>query len=371
MAYFLGFLYIAAYIVIYLSLLLLPYYVAYSIIEPHSFLGVVGVFVLGSVIVPLTLGLAFLIFGSFFVAFDKFKEKIGQKSQSYNSSYNNENSPLDVTPKIEKKSIKDNVLFTILGLGTLGFIIFLIVNAPENTESAYYEPAHDSSYSEDDEVASESVSWDNTYNYPEGSEVPVSYSTNSIVDNHSYMSYSIDELLKTLSDKGISGVARSVRDCYIDVEVDKLYCVYLDHSARLIDEIISKQMGIDRDEYLKDDKVQARTQKYYYIPTNTSHLAFNHQNIIEPQLISLISRKAQEKRYKSQNESAASTSNTALNSYDNSTNSRLDTEMSQNFNSNTDNIPEPEPEPESESELVGDNDHIRIGENNELEVDYE
>ncbi len=33
---------------------LLPYYIAYLIIRPSSFLGVVGVFVLGSIIVPLT-----------------------------------------------------------------------------------------------------------------------------------------------------------------------------------------------------------------------------------------------------------------------------------------------------------------------------
>lgn len=52
-------LYIISFI-IYVLLALAPYYVAYLIIEPHSFLGVVGVFLLGSVIVPLTIMLASL-----------------------------------------------------------------------------------------------------------------------------------------------------------------------------------------------------------------------------------------------------------------------------------------------------------------------
>ena len=44
---------------------LAPYYVAYNIIEPEGFLGVVGVFFLGSVIVPITLGLVSFILSGF------------------------------------------------------------------------------------------------------------------------------------------------------------------------------------------------------------------------------------------------------------------------------------------------------------------
>lgn len=44
---------------------LAPYYIAYHIIDPEGFLGIVGVFLLGSVIVPITLGLITVIFGGF------------------------------------------------------------------------------------------------------------------------------------------------------------------------------------------------------------------------------------------------------------------------------------------------------------------
>ena len=43
---------------LYIFFILLPYYIAYSFIEPRSFLGVVGVFIFGSVIVPLVGGVS-------------------------------------------------------------------------------------------------------------------------------------------------------------------------------------------------------------------------------------------------------------------------------------------------------------------------
>lgn len=371
MAYFLGFLYIAAYIVIYLSLLLLPYYVAYSIIEPHSFLGVVGVFILGSVIVPLTLGLAFLVFGSFFVAFDKFKEKIAQKPQSQplspyrsESLSSNDSSPLDVTPKPKKRRVKEAIFFTILGLGVIGTILFVAANnGGGSTEeaSADYETA---SYEE----AVDDTSTGYLYTDTSNDEAADPYLTdNTITDNYSYMNDAVDEFLEILADSGIYGVARSVRDCYVNTEIDNLYCLYLDNTARLMDDAVSKQMGFNRDEYLKYDRVLARNQKYYYIPTNTSHLAFNHQKIIEPQLIGLLQRKIQEKNYLPQNESDASTTNSHLYSHNNSDGSRLGIEMSQDFNNKTNNdIPE-----ELESDLIANDSETGTEESNEIEVDYE
>ena len=362
MAYFLGFLYIATYIVIYLSLLLLPYYVAYSIIEPHSFFGVVGVFILGSVIVPLTLGFAFLVFGSFFVAFDKFKEKIGPKPQSL-SSHSYDSTPLDVTPEPEKKNIKGAVLSTILGLGVLGLILFLAINGAEKIEEANsdYETA---SYEETVDDTSTGYLYTDTSN----DEAADPYLTdNTITDNYSYMNDAVDEFLEILADSGISGVARSVRDCYVNTEIDNLYCLYLDNTARLMDDAFSKQMGFNRDEYLEEDRVQARNQKYYYIPTNTSHLAFNHQKIIEPQLIGLLQRKIQEKNYLRQNESGVSTTNSDLYSHNNSEDSRLGVEMSQDFNNNTNN----DVSEELESDLIANDSETGTEESNEIEVDYE
>jgi len=364
MGYFLGFLYIAIYIVIYLSLLLLPYYVAYSIIEPHSFFGVVGVFILGSVIVPLTLGFAFLVFGSIFVAFEEFKEKIGPKPQSHSlSSYSYDSTLLDVTPKPEKKNTKGVVLYTILGVGMLGLILFLVVNgnlkikeANSDYETASYEETVDDTPT------------DYLYTDTSNDEAVDSYLTdNTITDNYSYMNDAVDQFLEILADSGISGVARSVRDCYVNTEIDNLYCLYLDNTARIMDDAVSKQMGFNRDEYLKEDRVQARNQKYYYIPTNTSHLASNHQEIIEPQLIGLLKRKIQEKNYQPQNASDPSTTNSDLYPHNNSDGSRLGVEMSQGFNNNTNND-----KPEAlESDLVANDGETGTEESNEIEVDYE
>ncbi|EZQ04771.1 hypothetical protein [Acinetobacter sp. Ver3] len=368
MAYFLGFLYLAAYIVIYLSLLLLPYYVAYSIIEPHSFLGVVGVFILGSVIVPLTLGLAFLVFGSFFVAFDKFKEKIAQKPQSQplspyrnESLSSNDSSPLDETINPKKENSKNVFLFSMLGLGALGVILIFVLNEAKNTEGTpYYEtmPADEST-----ENSSTSYHYSDT---TDGKIEETYLPDSNIQDNYNYMIYAVDEFLKIMSESGISGVARGVRDCYVNTEIDNLYCVYLDNTARLVDSTVSKDMGFIRNEYLSDDRVLSRNYKYYYIPTNTSHLASDHQKIIETQLISLLSKKVQERRYKSETNSGISTENSASYSHNNSYDSRLGVEMSQNFNKNTSNAPE-----QLESESVANGGDTGAEENNELEVGYE
>lgn len=306
MAYFLGFLYIAAHIVIYFSLLLLPYYIAYCIIEPHSFLGVIGVIILGSIIVPLTIGFAFLVFGSFFAAFEKFKEKIGQESQVNHSLYSNESSPLDVTPKSEKKSSKETIFFTILGLSAIAIILFLIVNNGLNKNLEIlngYNESYSENYSEDNDA-----DLDNTLNDYIDTNVmdeneQDSYVVNSIVDNDDLMSYAVDELINTLDSDGITGVVRDVHDCYININIDKLYCLYLDRSARTLDEAISKKIGIERNEYLDNDKVLVRNQKYYYIPTNTSHMAYNHQYMIEAKIINLINAKMERKyrNYKSEN----------------------------------------------------------------------
>ena len=50
-------------LVLYFVFTLLPYYVAYKIIEPESFIGTVGVFVLGSVVVPVTTMIVMIFMG--------------------------------------------------------------------------------------------------------------------------------------------------------------------------------------------------------------------------------------------------------------------------------------------------------------------
>lgn len=54
-----------------LLLNLLPYYVAYLIISPDGFIGVVGVFILGSIIVPLTVWASILIFAAIAKVFER------------------------------------------------------------------------------------------------------------------------------------------------------------------------------------------------------------------------------------------------------------------------------------------------------------
>ena len=50
---------------------LLPYYVAYLIISPNGFMGIVGVFVLGSIIVSLTIWGSVLVFAAIVKVFER------------------------------------------------------------------------------------------------------------------------------------------------------------------------------------------------------------------------------------------------------------------------------------------------------------
>lgn len=60
---------------LYLFFSLLPYYIAYSIIEPQSFFGVVGVFIFGSVIVPLVIWGITIIVGAIGLSFNALTER--------------------------------------------------------------------------------------------------------------------------------------------------------------------------------------------------------------------------------------------------------------------------------------------------------
>ncbi len=45
-----------------IGLNLLPYYIAYVLIAPESFMGIVGVFIVGSIIIPLTISITLGVF---------------------------------------------------------------------------------------------------------------------------------------------------------------------------------------------------------------------------------------------------------------------------------------------------------------------
>ena len=244
---------------VYFLLGLAPYYVAYLIIEPNSFLGIVGVFVLGSIIVPMTLFLASIIIASISrILGVASKENYNTHVGNYQIKAINENSP-------PKKSYKKIFIWGGFSCAILIFIFLLLLNNRESYQ--VQEPLNneeDMINSYDDQVIDSKNEFnDGKVEYED--EIKIS---DSIMDDNNLMNMAVHTVLTKVNDKGISGVAKDIRDCYVNPNLSKLYCVYLDNSAKLLDIAVSSAYQIPRNEYLYDARVSERSYKYLYKPNN-------------------------------------------------------------------------------------------------------
>jgi hypothetical protein len=341
-------LYIFAFIV-HILLVLAPYYVAYLILEPHSFLGIVGVFLLGSIIVPLSIFLAGLcvatIAGIIGVSADVIKN-----SQSIESNYGEVlkiNTVNEIKPKTKNKR---NIVFFSL----IAFVVIVIFVVSQNNKKYYEEssPEENLNYqeqnsSEDTNLYSESMSSgpesDSSNSF--GSISPSNY----INDDVQLMNQAVNTTVKTIGEVGISGMAKNVRDCYVDTnQVNKLYCVYLDNSARLFDIAITNAYKLSRNEYFYDARSRERANKYLYLPWNIID-ADTHfqemQNSLWEILVSTEKNRADSKPSPEQNVSTQTEVQVAENNYKNEINDKfktisedVDAEMNNVENASTETI---------------------------------
>lgn len=265
-----------AFFIIYTLLGLAPYYVAYLIIEPQSFLGVIGVFFLGSVIVPITLFFAGLILASI-------SGLLGLSNKKNNIDTNNSYELKTIYEDIPKRNNRRKIFI----IGGVFFVVFLIIlfSFIENNETFYKE--------KETLVSQEEIN-DNNYqptNTPNDSQIE--YLTtdqnipNYIQDDYKLMNMAVYILLDKVDKNGISGAAKDIRNCYVDPDINKLYCVYLDNAARLLDAAISTAYQIPRNEYLYDVRVAERSDKYLYKPNNISDSNF-HTSKLEGELRTIL-----------------------------------------------------------------------------------
>lgn len=328
MAYILGAVHLAVYILIYLGLALLPYYIAYSIIEPSSFGGVVGVFILGSIIVPLTIGVAVLTMGGLFSAFEKVKQNISKERLVKEEGIGQAIAtitPLDSPNDNKAHSIRNAIIVALsiaIGIGVVSLLNYeqnnssRYISSKESTESDQTGTAND--------VYGEEPLNDEIYN-------PNASYSSEINDDYSEMTRAVKNVLSILEQSGISGVAKSVRDCYVNSNESMLYCVYLDNAARVLDRSVAQQMGFTRNEYLNDDRTRQRANQYFYMPSNISGLADAHTIKLENELINLFSQEFESQQANSNLGEEPSVAVGTENHDLGDTNSRLQQELSQPF----------------------------------------
>lgn len=251
--------FLAIYIISYFLLILAPYYISYLIIEPNSFFGVVGVFILGSIIIPLTIMLATIIVSFFAKILGRSTAKVTKDYYAkipenyYVNTVNSETRP-------KKNYIKIITLSFIILL--VIFILFFFIK-----EKLYPSNVYDTSTKKEEVVK-------NTKQEPETDRKEESLTSESkpviepIFDDSNLMEVAVNNVLKIVDDEGISGVARAIRNCYVNVNSNKLYCVYFDNTAKILDTAMSNTYHFPRDQYLYDDKVIERSYRYLYKPRN-------------------------------------------------------------------------------------------------------
>ena len=269
-------LYIFAFIV-HILLVLAPYYVAYLILEPHSFLGIVGVFLLGSVIVPLSIFVAGLcvatIGGIKGVSADAIKN-----SKTIENNYGEIPKIITVNEIQPNTSNKRNIFVFSLIIFVVFIVFVLIFLESKNNTNSYEQnsPVEDTNAYENNSTTEDTTLYDESAS--SGAAIG-SYnilnstgSENYIENDEQLMNQAVNTTLKTVDEVGISGMAKNVRDCYVNSnQENQLYCVYLDNSARLLDiAVTSAYHQIARNEYLSDTRSRERANKYLYLPWNVS-----------------------------------------------------------------------------------------------------
>lgn len=321
-AFIFGIVGLLVYISIYLFLLLLPYYIAYSLIDPSSFLGVIGVFVLGSVIVPLSLWVVFLTLGGFYAIFDKIKSSSEESVNTYINNPIKTITPLDSqSPKNTKRNVLIIAICSVIGIS----LVVLLANIQHNNTTAI--DIDEESYASEvltgadeidvlDDTSAASESLFDMYGYSE------------INDDYLEMTRAVKNILSTINASGISGAAKLVRNCYVSSDIDKLYCVYLDNAARLLDKEVAREMGFQRNEYLTDERSQQRANQYFYTPTNSINLSREHAVKIEKELMNILSYEVK----KLNSNSTLEETSTIANSVGDNTSTDMSTDLRQEVN---------------------------------------
>ncbi|ETR95379.1 J domain-containing protein [Acinetobacter lactucae] len=110
------------------------------------------------------------------------------------------------------------------------------------------------------------------------------------------MNKAVQSVINIQEESGIIGVVKEIHDCYIDKKEERLYCLFLDLTARMLDLGASQTMGIIRDDYLMDERVLTRINNNYYIPNSIdSSTATEHVQRMNIELAEIFKEKYQEK----------------------------------------------------------------------------
>ncbi|TCM63812.1 hypothetical protein EC844_11926 [Acinetobacter calcoaceticus] len=125
--------------------------------------------------------------------------------------------------------------------------------------------------------------------------IPMGAYSKPILDDNVLMQKSVNDFFSTYEDSGMSGAISQIDACYKTKSNEKLYCFYMDYTARIFDSFMTESFNslnngnLTIQDYLDDEKFSERSFKYIYLPNNTSfHETNSHLNNLYYLLLNLI-----------------------------------------------------------------------------------
>ena len=87
-----------------------------------------------------------------------------------------------------------------------------------------------------------------------------------ITDNEAQLDKAVHQFAATYQQSGLQGAIQEIQSCYADAQADKLYCLYLDTAARIVDIKAATSYHFPTDAYFSDDAYSERIIKLVYLP---------------------------------------------------------------------------------------------------------
>ena len=105
-----------------------------------------------------------------------------------------------------------------------------------------------------------------------------------VTDDERLLDQAVQDFLEHMNkgETGLAGAMSKISDCYESPSSNKLYCLYYDYTARILDAQVREVLGMKEPlEFFSDDAFGERVAKHVYIPKGSNFAETNaHLNML-------------------------------------------------------------------------------------------
>ncbi|MBR7069495.1 MAG: hypothetical protein IKI30_03485 [Oxalobacter sp.] len=106
----------------------------------------------------------------------------------------------------------------------------------------------------------------------------VSVQAEPVVDDEKLIDQAVQDFWQHMEkgETGMSGAIVKIADCYDSPSTNKLYCLYYDYTARMVDADVRRMLGIEGTlDFFSDDVFSERAAKHVYLPNGSTLVEAN------------------------------------------------------------------------------------------------